>query len=220
MMSKETKIVYGLGVMAVLVMVAYLMLWKISSAHVAAVNKGKDNPQPRRVVDRDIELVDANGEKRRFSDLKGKVWLVSHVFTRCPGQCAGVSAALDELLAKVNNNGLLHVVSVSLDPVHDRPAQLSQFAQKHGLVRDNWWFVTGEAQPLESYMKEVFWLSAQERPESQRNNVNDLFTHEPRVVLVDHRMRIRGWYYPFDPTSAGALERALEETLSAAKKSS
>jgi protein SCO1/2 len=205
--------------MAILAIAAYLVLWKISSSHLV-VHQGKDDPEIERVVDRDIELVDANGEKRRFSDLKGKVWLVSHVFTRCPGQCAGVSAALDELLAKVNNNGLLHVVSVSLDPVHDRPSQLAKFAEQHELVRDNWWFVTGEAEELNSYMKDVFWLSAQERPESRRNNVNDLFMHEPRVVLVDHRMRIRGWYYPFDPTSAGALERAIEETVSAAKKSS
>ena len=145
---------------------------------------------------------------------------MSHVFTRCPGQCAGVCSELDKLLGKVNEDGNLHVVSVSLDPVHDRPAQLSQFAQKFGLVRNNWWFVTGEAQPLENYMEEVFWLSAQERPEPERDNVNDLFIHEPRVVLVDHRMRIRGWYYPFDPASAGALERALKETLRAAKQSS
>ncbi len=218
-MSRETKIVYGLGAMAVLVIAAYLVLWNISSGNVA-VNRGKDKTQFKRVVDRDLELIDAKGEKRRFSDLEGKVWLVSHVFTRCPGQCAGVCAAIDELLGKVKEDAFLHVVSVSLDPTHDQPAQLNGFAQKHGLVRDNWWFVTGDAQPLESYMKEVFWMSAQERPESQRNNVNDLFTHEPRVVLVDHTMRIRGWYYPFDPASAAALEKAIDETVSAAKKSS
>ena len=218
-MSRETKIVYGLGAMAILVMVAYLVLWKISSAHLV-VNKGKDDPQVERVVDRDLELVDANGETRRFSDLEGKVWIVSHVFTRCPGQCSGVCVELDKLLGKVNEDGILHVVSVSLDPVHDRPAQLSQFAQKFSLVRDNWWFVTGEAQPLENYMKEVFWLSAQERPESERTNPTDLFKHEPRVVLVDHRMRIRGWYYPFDPVSAGDLEKAINEAVSSAKKSS
>ncbi|MCP4849122.1 MAG: SCO family protein [Verrucomicrobiaceae bacterium] len=218
-MSRETKIVYGLGAMAVLIIVAYLVLWKISSAHLV-VNKGKNDPRIDRDVDRDLELIDANSETRRFSDLKGKVWLVSHVFTRCPGQCSGVCAALDELIGKVDGGEALHLVSVSLDPVHDRPSQLSEFAQKHDLVRDNWWFVTGNAGELNSYMKEVFWLSAQERPESQRDNVNDLFIHDPRVVLVDHRMRIHGWYYPFDPTSAGALERALEETLLAAKKSS
>ena len=217
-MNRETKIIYTLGALAVLVITAYLVLWKISSRNVA-VNRGKDSAQLNRVVDRDMELIDAKGQKRRFGDLKGKVWLVSHVFTRCPGQCAGVCAAINELLGKVQQDEFLHVVSVSLDPEHDKPAQLDAFAQKHKLERDNWWFVTGDSKPLESYMREVFWMSAQERPESQRSNANDLFTHEPRVVLVDHTMKIRGWFYPFDPPSAAALEKLIKETVDAAKKS-
>ena len=218
-MSRETKIIYGMGAMALLVVAAYLVLWKMSTARLA-VHTGRDTPEIKRLVDRDIELVDANGTARRFSDLEGKVWLVSHVFTRCPGQCSGVCAALDEVVGEVEDRGALHLVSVSLDPAHDRPRQLREFSQKHDLVRDNWWFVTGDAPALNRYMKEVFWLSAQERPEADRNNVNDLFIHDPRVVLVDHRMRIRGWYDPFNPASARELAKALKDAVTSANKSS
>jgi protein SCO1/2 len=140
--------------------------------------------------------------------------------TRCPGQCSGVCAALDEVVGEVAGGESVNLVSVSLDPAHDRPRQLREFSQKHDLVRDNWWFVTGDAQKLNSYMKEVFWLSAQERPEADRNNVNDLFIHDPRVVLVDHRMRIRGWYDPFNPASARELAKALKVAVASANKSS
>ena len=218
-MNRETKIVYGLGAMTILIIAAYLALWKMSSPR-RAVHAGKDTPQIKLLVDRDLELIDANGTVRRFSDLAGKVWLVSHVFTRCPGQCSGVCAALDEVVGEVAGKEPVHLVSVSLDPAHDRPPQLREFSQKHDLVRDNWWFVTGDAPALNRYMKEVFLLSAQERPEEDRNNVNDLFLHEPRVVLVDHSMRIRGWYDPFNPASARELGKALKAAVTAADNSS
>ncbi len=213
-MPKEAKLIYLMAAVALLLVGGYIAVWKLSAP---GVRGGKSDVQVERHVDRDIELLDADGETRHFTDLAGKVWLVSHVFTRCPGQCAGICAALDELRGELAAGDDLHLVSVSLDPAHDDPAQLKAFADKHGLADPNWWFVTGEPGPLNRYMREVFMLAAQEIPEEKRSSAGDLFAHEPRVVLVDRELNMRGWFYPFEPKSKEALRREIEAALAAGK---
>lgn len=201
---------------ALLLVGGYIMIWKLSSRGTGA---GSSATTVERHVDRDIELTDADGQTRHFTDLSGKVWLVGHVFTRCPGQCAGTCAALDGLRTDLGGDGKnFHIVSVTLDPEHDGPEQLKDFATKHDFLGDDWWFVTGEPGELNAYMKEVFLLAAQEKMEAERDSDGDLFKHEPRVVLVGHDLELRGWYYPFDRGSMAALKSEIKAALADAKR--
>ena len=214
-MTKDTKIVYGMVAVSAIVVGAYILLWNMSTKKLKA---GKSATLIERYVDRDIEMLDAQGETRHLTDLNGKVWLVSHVFTRCPGQCAGISAELDSVYDEVYDAGPFHIVSVSLDPGHDKPEHLKEFSEKHGLVRDDWWFLTGEPRAVNKYMREVFLLAAQEIPEEKRTSEFDLFEHQAMVVLIDHELKMRGWYYPFDAESNKELRADLKEALADAKK--
>jgi cytochrome oxidase Cu insertion factor (SCO1/SenC/PrrC family) len=214
-MTGEKKFVYTMVVISLLLVGAFITFWKISSNRVMA---GKSDTMVERFVDRDIELVDADGKARGFTQLKGKVSLVSHVFTRCPGQCAGIGIALNDVRKELRGQGPLQLVSVSLDPAHDRPEHLKKFATQHDLLGEDWWFVTGEADSLNRYMAEVFLLKAEEKPPEKRTNEFDLFDHRPMVALVDHNLRILGWYYPFDERSGAAMREALKAALAAAKK--
>ena len=73
----------------------------------------------------------------------------------------------------------------------------------------DWWFLTGNPDELNSYMLETFSLSAQEKDEALRNGPDDLFAHRPMVVLVDHELKIRGWYDPFDEKGNKSLRKNL-----------
>ena len=214
-MTRDTKIVYGMVTVSVIVVGAYILLWNMSTKK---FRSGKSTTQIERHVDRDIEMLDADGEARHLTDLNGKVWLVSHVFTRCPGQCAGICAELDSIYDEVKGSGPFHMVSVSLDPGHDKPENLKEFVEKHALVRDDWWFLTGEPSTVNKYMREVFLLAAQEIPEEKRTSEFDLFEHQAMVVLIDHELRMRGWYYPFDSASNKELRADLKQALAEAKK--
>ena len=167
-MNKETKIIYSFVILALLLVGAFIFLWSLKTSQMNRV-KLRSNDNQERFVTSDINTTDADGVSRNFSDLRGKVWLISHVFTRCPGQCAGVCAVIDELRKEVNDSELLHLVSVTLDPSHDDASQLKAFSQKHGLVSNDWWFLTGNPDELNSYMLDTFSLSAQEKNEEQRS---------------------------------------------------
>ena len=214
-MTKENKLVYGMVAVSLLLVGGFITMWTISSKRVVA---GKSSPTVERYVDRDVALLDANGQERGFQQLRGKVSLVSHVFTRCPGQCAGIGVVLDEVRQEYRDKGPLHLVSVSLDPEHDRPENLKEFSTGHGLAGDDWWFVTGEAEVLNPYMADVFWLKAEKKPEEKRASEFDLYDHQPMVVLVDHELKLVGWYFPFDEKSAASLRKDLEAALAAANK--
>ncbi|MDC0048328.1 SCO family protein [Verrucomicrobia bacterium] len=217
-MNKETKIIYSFVILALLLVGAFIFLWSLKTSQMNRV-KLRSNDNQERFVTSDINTTDADGVSRNFSDLRGKVWLISHVFTRCPGQCAGVCAVIDELRKEVNDSELLHLVSVTLDPSHDDASQLKAFSQKHGLVSNDWWFLTGNPDELNSYMLDTFSLSAQEKNEEQRSGPDDLFAHRPMVALVDHELKIRGWYDPFDERGNKSLRKNLFSVINEMKSS-
>jgi|TARA_B110000196_G_scaffold273640_1_gene250152 cytochrome oxidase Cu insertion factor (SCO1/SenC/PrrC family) len=217
-MNKETKIIYSFVILALLLVGAFIFLWSLKTSQINRV-KLRSNDDLERFVTRDISTIDADGVSRNFSDLKGKVWLISHVFTRCPGQCAGVCVVLDDLRKEVNNENLLHLVSVTLDPSHDDASQLKAFSQKHGLVSKDWWFLTGNPDELNGYMLETFSLSAQKKNEELRSGPDDLFAHRPMVALIDHELKIRGWYDPFDERGNKSLRENLFSAINDMKSS-
>ena len=79
-----------------------------------------------------------------------------------------LKSANGSYIKDVNDKENLQFVSVTLDPNHDTPDHLKAFSNKHGFVSDDWWFLTGESSELNSYMLEVFSLSAQEKKESEK----------------------------------------------------
>ena len=215
-MNKEKKIVFIFVIIAVLLVAGFMVLWQFSTANIHTSTGSSYGENPR-VVTTDIEMIDSNGESKRLMDLRGKVWLISHVFTRCPGQCAGVCVVLDEIRQELRQEENFHLVSVTLDPNHDSPSHLKDFSKKHGFDSKDWWFLTGKTNELNDYMMQVFSLSAQEKEDSEKVNPDDLFAHKPMVALVDHELKIRGWFNPFDKSSSKALRRQLLLSLNESK---
>ena len=83
-MNKEKKIVFIFVIIAVLLVAGFMVLWQFSTANIYTSTGSSYGENPR-LVTTDIEMIDSNGESKRLMDLRGKVWLISHVFTRCPG---------------------------------------------------------------------------------------------------------------------------------------
>lgn len=90
-------------------------------------------------------LVTQDGEDVRFFDdvLRDRVVVIDFVFTRCTGACPMLTQKL--LLARAALAGSVDVqlVSISVDPEHDRPAELRAFAKRHRAAGPGWTFLTG-----------------------------------------------------------------------------
>jgi protein SCO1/2 len=98
-------------------------------------------------------------------------------------------------------------VSFSVDPAHDTPEVLRQYAQAHG-AGESWLFVTGPPRAVHALATNGFKLAAYEVPPAEQKAGGDgPFLHSAKFVLVDQAGRVRGYYDSTAEEAVGALER-------------
>jgi protein SCO1/2 len=94
----------------------------------------------------DTRLVDMNGADflLRAALESGHPVMVNFVFTSCAAVCPVMSATFAQVQERLGIDPL-HLVSISIDPEHDTPARLREYANKFG-AGPQWLFVTGSSE--------------------------------------------------------------------------
>ncbi|WP_395732159.1 SCO family protein [Prosthecobacter sp.] len=143
-------------------------------------------------LEKDLELTERSGKTVHLEDLKGKVLVISWVFTRCPRGCAAVIAKLKNLQAEFANEPGLQFVSFTLD-ADDTPEMMKKFADGLGIKEDaNWWFVNGEKDAVRKFMtSQAQFRPVQDMPEADRLSPDDKYIHDLRVAVIDHLGHVR-----------------------------
>lgn len=136
--------------------------------------------------------------------LRGRVWVVNFIFTRCPDICPALTQQMRRVRRALPSGarGVL-AVSISVDPVHDQPAVLREYAQQHGAAGADWLLLTGPAPVVRSLVRDGFRLGlSDEGPPGQP------IVHSDRFVLVDGALRVRGYYRGME---ADAVDRLIAD---------
>ncbi|HXG12994.1 MAG TPA: SCO family protein [Gemmataceae bacterium] len=139
----------------------------------------------------EFELTTQDGKTLRLSDLKGKVLLVSFIFTTCSGSCPATTHRMAFIQQGLRERGLLRdgrvqLLSITLDPVRDTPEVLRNYMRLYDADPACWTFLTG---PRDRVAKVVADWGMWARPAA-----NGQLDHPSRVFLVDRRGRIREIY--------------------------
>ena len=146
----------------------------------------------------EFEFSSSTGARLKTSDLKGP-WIADFVFTRCAVICPRMTSKMLALRAELPDN--YQLASITVDPAHDTPAVLHDYAVSFGINDHEWLFLTGTPDPLRNLIQKNFMLGISdgdpEDPASQAESI----THSTRFVLVDSQAQIRGYYDAFDATS-------------------
>jgi protein SCO1 len=117
--------------------------------HHTAPNAGKAGDQAvRSSVDYrlpDVQLVRADGKAvllpAELND--GRAVVLNFIFTTCTGICPVTSQIFSDLQGKLGaSQNIVHLVSISIDPLQDTPAVLRNYAKRFG-AGDAWQFYTG-----------------------------------------------------------------------------
>lgn len=139
----------------------------------------------------DFTLTDQSGKTVRMADLKGKVLLVSFVFTTCTNSCPATTLRMSLVEQELKKRGLLkddrvRLLSITLDPERDRPEVLRDYMRLYEADSADWSFLTG---PPEQVNKTVaaWGMWAKLMPGGQLD-------HPSRIFLVDRGGRIREVY--------------------------
>ena len=127
----------------------------------------------------DVTLVDQNGHSLSLSSLKGKPVLVDFIYTSC-GPCLTLTSKL-ALVARLLPGELgtkVMLISITLDPEHDHPAQLLDYAQSHDASRNGWLFLTGSPAQIEQVLA-AYGLHRKREADGSVTHVESVFLLGP-----------------------------------------
>lgn len=154
----------------------------------------------------DFTLTDQTGAAfSSATELHGVDWIADFIYTTCPGPCPRMSSQMHEVQTALSAVDGVRLVSFTVDPAHDTPPVLADYAHRFGAKQGIWFFLTGPEDALHHLSRDAFMLG----------DVNGSLEHSTRFVLVDRRSRIRGFYLTSEPD---AITRLIADIKSLARR--
>jgi protein SCO1 len=98
-----------------------------------------------------VDVVTQDGRKTQLSVVldQGSPVVVNFIFTTCNTICPIMTAILSKVYESIGSSSYnLRFVSISIDPEHDTPATLVEYAKKFK-AGSNWQFLTGDLDQLQ-----------------------------------------------------------------------
>lgn len=103
----------------------------------------------------DVTLVNADARPTRLHDVLAAdaPVMMDFIFTTCTTICPMMSTVFSEVPRKLGAQaGKLRMISVTVDPENDKPAQLKAYAKQYR-AGANWQFFTGSAENVETLLR-------------------------------------------------------------------
>lgn len=100
----------------------------------------------------DITLTDQNGKAVTLSSLKGKPVLIDFIYVTCTATCPMLTQRIAQVARKLGPalGADVRIVSLTLDPEHDTPADLARYAKAQDIPGDGWIFLTGKPSQVDA----------------------------------------------------------------------
>jgi protein SCO1/2 len=113
------------------------------------------NPAPSYF--RDLALVDQNGtEVDLYALMKGRTIVINTFFASCSGSCPVMAAAFSAIQThygeRVGRD--LVLVSITVDPEHDTPAKLREYAKRVN-AGAGWYFLSGTREQVDRALRKL-----------------------------------------------------------------
>ncbi len=107
----------------------------------------------------DFALIERSERRVTRTSLAGLVWVTSFFYTNCPDICPLQSARMARLQRDFADQRDVRLVSISVDPEHDTPEVLRDYAQRFGADPERWLFLTGDKAAIHRLAQDGFHLS-------------------------------------------------------------
>jgi protein SCO1/2 len=126
----------------------------------------------------DFTLTDQDGKRVRFAELRGKVVLLTFLYTNCPDVCPLIAENLNSALRKLPpaERAEVRVLAISVDPKRDTPAQVRGYVKVHRLL-PQFRYLIGTKRELTAVWRKLDVQAVARDP--------DLVDHTTYTLLVD-----------------------------------
>ena len=119
-------------------------------------------------------------------DYEDKVFVVEFFFTTCPSICPIMNRNMVKIQNVFYENPNFGIVSITIDPVHDTPNILKEYAEEYKITHKNWHLLTGDKSAIYQLANEGFNLYV-----GEDTNVEGGFEHSGFFALIDQEGNIR-----------------------------
>lgn len=133
-----------------------------------------------------FEFINQEGDTITNEDYEGKVYIAEFFFTTCPTICPVMNRNLVEVQNEFKGNSDFGIASFSIDPAHDTPEVLREYAEVNDIEHANWHLLTGDREKIFELANSGFNIYAGEDP-----NVAGGFAHSGYFALIDQEGYVR-----------------------------
>jgi protein SCO1/2 len=136
-----------------------------------------------------ITLLDQHGQQVSLADLKGKPVLFDFIYTSCPGECLMLTQRMKRIANALGPElgNQVRLVSITVDPEHDQPKQLLEYASNQAADIKGWLFLTGTPAQVDAEMAR-FKLIRQHEADGSVDHVLEMFLVGPNGHAVRQYM--------------------------------
>lgn len=154
-----------------------------------------------------FELTDQNGNTVTEKTVKDRIYVADFIFTRCGTICPKMTTQLARIQKEFANDSVL-ILSHTVDPRFDTPEVLKGYAKRYNAKEGTWYFLTGEKQKLYDLAHKGYFIAARE--EEQSTTPDNSFSHSDKLILIDKKGHIRGFYDGTDPVEIDRLKAEIK----------
>ena len=167
---------------------------------VAVILSACIQPKPLEILAQipQFELTAQTGQPFDSQSLDGHIWVADFIYTACDGPCPMMSSQMHQLQTLTAELADVKQVSFTVDPAHDTPQVLAEYAKHFKPNPARWSFLTGEQARLNDLALKGFKL----------NGVDGSMSHSTRFALIDQKRRVRAYYISGED---GMLPRMLHD---------
>ncbi len=126
-------------------------------------------------------------------DFKEKVYVAEFFFTSCPSICPIMNKNMKRIEERFGTRNDFGIASFTIDPEHDTPSVLKEYAEGYDVFSQNWHFLTGDKEKLYRLANQGFNIFASVNP-----RVEGGFEHQGYFALIDKNGYIRSRTDQFD----------------------
>lgn len=134
----------------------------------------------------EFAFVDQDSLPITDKDYLGKVYVVEFFFTSCPTICPLMNRNLVDIQDEFEDMEDFGVASFTIDPDHDTPSVLKEYAEENGITDMDWHLLTGDRETIYDLANNGFNILASRVPDAPGG-----FEHSGMFALVDKQGYIR-----------------------------
>ncbi|MFN0133319.1 MAG: SCO family protein [Phycisphaerales bacterium] len=153
---------------------------------------------------------DQAGAERTHELFEGRVTVLDFTFTHCPFACPIMTLAMQDLASELRGTAV-RFASISVDPVRDTPARLTEYAREKEIDLSRWTMLTGDQKDVERIVMGSLQFALAPDPERTiplpDGTTMQNITHPTRLILIGPGREVLGMYDPNRPEEMATLSR-------------